>query len=504
MENSFDKEIKKALENYEAEYKPMDWDQMEQMIEEDVNLSPDLEDVYLDGMAFDNLHNLSVDYNPEHWDLMKEKLADPFALRRRLMKYKVLEVALVLLFIFTLFQFLPIKKVIHRDIANSSNTFDINKSELSSKTNFTDLVVINSIIDPPNGSYDYANTELQNTQGTNKVNTPYKNTVAQINNVTTPVPTNILSENQKNTIDVSKEPSSDLTDNTAISKSIVNQNPSVQEALVNTDLLNPILLKKADKLLKPDLGELNSSPIFSDLKKPIKIRIGMALGPDANYVMTSANPTRQLESFNQFALGYSGGFTLGFRYNKWEIETGALYSAVNYNSRNIFEIKGSFAEGGYVQQGFDGAELDLIRLPLNLKYNFFEKKKWNVYAFSGATLNLAVETFYNFTTQDVGESDASRNFVNPRIPDEFQNDLNKTSYNGILEGGRLLDNTFLTANFGFGIERYFTPRMSIFLQPSYMQQFSKGLGPQSDQINSISILTGAKVTLKKKRNKLKK
>jgi hypothetical protein len=41
--------------------------------------------------------------------------------------------------------------------------------------------------------------------------------------------------------------------------------------------------------------------------------------------------------------------------------------------------------------------------------------------------------------------------------------------------------------------------MSVFLGSTYQHQITKGLGPQSDKINSLSIMTGARVTLKSKK-----
>jgi hypothetical protein len=503
MENNFDKAIKKLLENYKEEEQSMDWDRMEQLIEEDAILNPELDDLYLDGIAYDSLHNLDVDYNPAHWDLMKEKLADPFALRRRLMKYKVVEVALVLFFIFTLIQFLPFKKIQHQDIA-SINTIQDTGISKTDRINTPSQDASFPVVSNHQSEQNKQLTETISKQNEANLSLPNLSNKVSIENTTINSVSGTSESKESNSIleQNSSQIEAVAVEDTESANSQLAESQNTEEVQISTALLHPLLLKESDKLIVPEIEELNGSTVFTDMKQPIKIRIGMVLGPDANYVMTSANEAQSLESFDQFALGYSGGFSLGFKFNKLEIETGALYSAVNYSSRNVYEINGSFAEGGYVQQGFAGAELDLIRLPLNIKYNFSEKKKWNIYAFSGLSLNMAVETFYNFTTQDVGQSDASRNFgiPNPRMPDEYREQFSQPSYDGIFEGGKFSTNSFITANFGFGIERYFTPRMSIFVQPAYMHQLSKGLGPQNDQINSISILTGAKVTLKKKKN----
>ncbi len=522
MENNFDKAVKKIMQDYEVEYKPSDWNLMEEKIEEHSDLQPELQDALIDGVAFDSLFNLEEPYQPEHWNLMREKLDAPYAFRRKLMRYKVLEMSLVALFIFTLVQFLPLQKSQSRDIASSTPTEALNNNSTSNQQS-QEIEIINSISsqeDQVSNNSEQTSKVISDSNTTTSIaeistnETKSLSSSASINNPSSSNPNTLFTlndqseENINNTPEIINEVIVSESEIAVVQSSTIQKSeiveadiPVAEDVNINAALMNPILLKE-EQFKIATIEELNGGKIFSDLKQPIKVRIGMAVGADANYIMTPFDNQNFLDAFNQVAPGYSGGFTLGFKYSKWEIETGALYSAVSYASRNVFQIKGSFADGGYVQQGFEGAQIDLIRLPLNLKYNFFTKKKWNVYAYTGSSVNVAVETFYNFTTTDLGSSEASRNFAGRGGPEGIEEEK-YDSYDGIFEGGRLSKNTFLTANLGFGVERYFTPRMSIFLQPGYQHQFSKGLGPQSDQINTISILTGAKVTLKK-RKRLKK
>ncbi len=525
MEDNFDKAIKKMLENYEAEYRPSDWSLMEDKIDTDANSNAELDNVMLDGIAYESLHNIDVEYNPEHWDLMKERLNDPYAVRRRLVKYKVAEIALVALFIFTLVQFLPFKKIHRSDIVSNEKVTQ-NNTTLSSPTH-TSKNDLNEVSTPIASDHENTSTSERNDQ-INKTTTPefvVNETPIQTSNVSETTlnsisesTTTVFSEKvelEANPIAIDATPS--IASNPEEKPSTLNEtsNPVSEDLPINTDLMDPVLLKE-NTYAVPGMEEIIGSKVFTDLKQPIKVRIGMTLGADANFVMTPsiaslpnyvANPRSSkpsdFEPFNQWAPGYSGGLSLGFQYGKWEIETGAMYSSVRYGSRDDSRDRGSF-EDGYVRQRFEGTELEVIRLPVALKYNFFEKKKWNVYAYSGASLNMNLETFYSFTTQDLDDSNGSINFTTPttRIPEEYQQ-FDRVTFDGVLEGGSFSNNTSLTANIGFGVERYFTPRMSIFLQPNYQHQFTKGLGPQSDQINSISILTGAKVTLKKRKKSKK-
>ncbi len=71
------------------------------------------------------------------------------------------------------------------------------------------------------------------------------------------------------------------------------------------------------------------------------------------------------------------------------------------------------------------------------------------------------------------------------------------NYRGIFEGGNFRENSYLSANLGFGLERKFTYRWSLFVQPIYKHYILfEGIGPNQDRIHSGSIRFGAKVKIR--------
>ena len=71
---------------------------------------------------------------------------------------------------------------------------------------------------------------------------------------------------------------------------------------------------------------------------------------------------------------------------------------------------------------------------------------------------------------------------------------------GLLEGGSIIDNGYISLNLGMGIERYMSHRWSIFAQPTYYQSLlypntTNGFGPYRDKFNTMSIMFGVKIRL---------
>ena len=499
--NNFDKLIREKLQNLEANYKPEDWELMEQKLKiADMEANPEFEDVLLDGIAYGSLENYKAEFDPAHWELMEQKLDDTYyPIRRKLYRYKVAEVGLMLLAIFTVLQFLPFKKnKTAKDLAGI-------------ETQIENLILIAPITE------EVSTNDNSNQQETKEFTKPLAD-VPESSTIDGNIPSNpngISTENTnmpENAIglivsDDMKEEGFDIDIPIIETNQFVKKNLDLsianrfafndKNSIPHISILQPIHSYEPDQL---QVVNTSSSLYDCETCKPINssilVSVGMLGGADADYVTTPYDGQYHQKEFEQISMGYSGGVTLGVKYHKWELETGAIYSAKYYGSRNIFEVNGSFNDGGYVQEGLEGVQLDIVKVPLHLRYNFMSQSKWNVYAHSGASFNMAVETLYEYTSQKVGTSNdipQSRSGVNvdPHAADP--------NYDGVFEGGDLIDNTFITANLGLGIERRFSSRMSIFLGSTYQHQITKGLGPQSDKINSLSIMTGARVTLQPKK-----
>ncbi|MFK7807917.1 MAG: hypothetical protein AB8F74_08985, partial [Saprospiraceae bacterium] len=146
-------------------------------------------------------------------------------------------------------------------------------------------------------------------------------------------------------------------------------------------------------------------------------------------------------------------------------------------------------------EGLEAAQLNILSVPLNLTYTFDNSGKWQWYALAGTSAKLA--TINNFDNKKESFGGGSRN-GDPRIQAiTTPSNEEKDEYLGAFEGGKFRSNLFFTANLGFGMERYVTPRWSVFFQPTYQHSFYKeGLSPNNDRIHSMSLFLGTRATLK--------
>ena len=112
---SFDEIARQKLSQLEADPTPGHWELMEKMI--DADEVSEAAETSIDDLAYSKLAYLQPPYQPAHWKKMARRLNEEIFLRRIIYRYKLAEVALFLLILLTLFQFLPLNKP---STANSS------------------------------------------------------------------------------------------------------------------------------------------------------------------------------------------------------------------------------------------------------------------------------------------------------------------------------------------------------------------------------------------------
>jgi hypothetical protein len=505
--DGLDEAMKGSLGNLEgAAFVPMNWGMMESKLDAamaDAELDPQMEDIYLDAIAYEHLKNMQPAYNHEHWEMMSARLDEEYAYRRKVFVTKLFEVAIVLLLVWTAFNYFPNKKTTPdlRPIVNT-NSNQNNTNDLS-----TDLNNQSSLEIKPVTSFE------KTILAANQVN--------QNENVESETPSLIVKSNPVNEDEIVATPPPPISVNKISSSPFLNNVNSISLlenkkqktaafALEKTLALNEdeILREKLIIQISPLPALMNSFLEMDEVKKDHfsltqliknkKLRthevfFSMYGSTDINFVDSDFYNTneRAWDVYQRYRYGYGGGFALGFQLKRFLLETGVSYNFISYQQREEANIIGSFANG-YIEEQWNDAELNMIQVPLNIQYSFLVKRKWRIYSLTGVSINMALQNNFNFQLEDQ-DNTASRSIS----LDESEIANEASLYKGILEGGGLRENSYLTANLGFGVERKFTYRWSLFLQPIYRRHFLiDGIGPNEDRIHSTSLRFGAKVKIR--------
>ncbi|MEO1516051.1 MAG: hypothetical protein AAFV95_13595 [Bacteroidota bacterium] len=505
---SFDDLARQKLGNLEVEPGMGHWEEMERLIEAS-------EESPIDEIAYNHLHNLQAPYKPEHWNLMLQRLNQEAFLRQIVYRYKLAEVALFLLVLLTFVQYLPVSVApnladdqqapaqylmsptdqsadlaLQSDVATASVISSAATGE--SATDEVAAPIASSVVDAPKSAGSDSTVPPAKTAATEK---------ADASNTSSFVSPSLSSNAPVRSL-VSSVPGITARSMRAVSNAAW---PSI--GLGNGPLEMSLLLpiEKLQSLLLPGDGPFAELPDCENCQKGNqrgRLSIGMFAASDINYVMTPYNSKLRVPSYDQFFAGYGGGISLTYQIRRWSVEIAGIYSAIFYQpERLLIEVNSGNLQSGYYGRGFRSARMDVLKIPLNLRFRFSNLRKWNIYALAGGTLNTAV--FKQYEIVKAGHSNDLRNFPKAvPVPGNGNGtgQLEDNGYKGFFENGRLKDNIYFTANLGVGVERYFNQRWSIFVQPVYQHQFlstGDGFGPNNDRLNSFSTYIGVRRSLLK-------
>ena len=509
----FDGIISEKLNKIEPAYEESHWALMEQAIENDLN-QPELEDVYLDGVTYENLSNLKSPYNPAHWEIMSEKLDEAFSLRRKLVRYKVAEVALLLLLLFTVGQFIPLEK-------NNSTILPENEIAQTQLSPESEIVKADEVTSPTASDASLAIVEIDkaisnnptqaSTTGNPTVSVSSNTLISEEFNVSAPTPT-VGQEYQESEVSQESEriegsEESEMSGNSEESAAYVGVNAPSGINNNGIETINRAIAFNA--LPGSELSLLEEKPYDlpvilpkSETVKSNPFRLGIFGLADLNFVHTGYDATFAKAPYGRYASGYGGGISISKRIGNFEIETGAIYASIYYrpDTVNVIYNRGSLAQGGYVGEGFYASQIDFIKIPINVRHDFLEWNDgmWRAYALAGLSINLSIQKSYFSRQYIISERNNLRD-VQPELLAEGESYFNDISYPGLFEtNGIFQGNHFFTANAGLGLERLLNPRWSVFAQPMYQHQFTtaKLAGPNDDRFKTLSLLFGTKVTFK--------
>ncbi|MBK7869834.1 MAG: outer membrane beta-barrel protein [Saprospiraceae bacterium] len=487
-----DQIIKDKLNQLRVDFDATAWDAFEQKLDAEEAGVPQTEDRWMDEVVFEKLHKMGAGDRASKWELLAARLDEDSRVRRHLLRTRLMGTALIFLILFTFVQYFgqqtPVR-LFREGIATlipslkerSENITEISKQQPLASNNITNNVNSSNSKESTLLNATLANRNADDSAELNK-KSPSKLGLS-------PSLPAMAAKAQL------KEPAISI-DNPA-------QPQPFEEIPAPAEREN--LLAEIDRIMLAELAANGGEESYPRLLNPIRSKGGVFVSmfgsADYNHILTPSALDEAGnvvdKSFERYELGYSGGLMVSWEKNRWEIGTGAIYTAKEYEPRPLVYLGGSLS-GGYYGESFKLVELDMLQLPLQVRYNFIKKNKWRAFVTSGLSLQVALQANYYLEEE---KFPSAQRPPKPSPDGGFvtQGDAKKKVLSkGWFEGGSLLDNGYITGNVGFGLEYFITERLGLFTQPTYhhsLDYFTKGFGPDQDRINTMSIFTGVRVKL---------
>ena len=183
---------------------------------------------------------------------------------------------------------------------------------------------------------------------------------------------------------------------------------------------------------------------------------GLILGPDISFV-----------KFQQAReVGINAGVIAGYKFKKLSIETGLIYAEKNYYTSGEYFDKSKIPYFNNAQITSVDGYCHMFEIPLNLRYNFGEKKNHAWFASAGFSSYLMHKEYYNF------------NYIR-----------NDSTHEGAYPYYNASKNWFSILNLSAGYELKTGNKTSLRIEPYYKLPIN-GVGMGSISLSSVGINAG--------------
>lgn len=476
----FDRLIREKLENLNPEFRADHWKRMQEAMASDDELEPlNAAESAFDREVLQQMRHFNVGAAPRHWARLLHRMEEALYLRKLILGSKFGEV-LVFTLALLLFVQLP--------LSNPENKASFPNENVSPQQQPIAGRANNNVASTSStGQFKTTAPNKKLRQGSNRHDGRSHDAVfsydaPEVEIVSHPNQKALSTLESANPTLVGKTPELG-------NQNLQIEDPKHAEAMSNYyvfgNQLTPLAQQRSNAVLERRLSIFEANALKPFRKKTL-LSAAMFGGSDYNQIITPANEETRTDAFSRYALGYGGGILFSAERGRWELGTGLIYAAKPYNPRQIVKYQGSL-DKGYTAASFNQVALDIINIPFHARYNFFLHKRSRLYAVVGGSLQVAASASYFITTTSSG----------PLKP-EMRDALFDNTSGGILEGGSLKENGYITGNLGLGVEHFMSDRWSVFAQPTYQHSlghFSDGFGPSRDRINTLSLWMGIRVRI---------
>ena len=446
----FDKLFQDGLSNHQSGSQTPDWDVFSEILKN----SEGFENVDFDQTIKDKVARHQSPYNDGHWQLLKSRLEKEERLRKKIFSIKSLElIALLMLFLgWQTYQSSLNKIPVHYAMTSSAVPYT-GKHAMADEATDVDASVL---------AFSHLAYQTKTAVVVASL-TPKNSIILKSNTQAVPLLDRAVSQ-------TSFAPTSQLPGKLAAPQSlaIAAEMPSVASGL------NPIQVKAAS-------GKKYIMPIVS---------AGVGI------TQSGFDPIYNLKSYSTYSSQFAGGLMLGFQNDELETTTGLKYTRRTHTPAAIVETYGDFLNN-YYEISLDKIGYDIVEIPVAAKYHFKKGGKTSWYAKAGVSANLTLANHYTITNKPAGLqplAPSNVGYVSDGDGKSTSARLSEKAFNpGLLQGGKLAENWFLTVSGEVGMERKLNENHALVLGAEYSKFYwIDGIGPNKDKLNGFAINLGIK------------
>ena len=498
----FDEAVRDRLTHYEAPFNASHWDQFAH------RLDASLHDQYaeeLDQHVHLSLKDYQVPYAPDTWPVLEKKLVAHRRYVRRLYFTKAMEVAALVLFLFTFYRFWPVyHELIQKGepqgpIASIPMPEPVTPTSGNESSGATRLQAENPTFAqadvrtsstglPPANSTEFLDAS-------HPASSPSKAPAATTGNF------HSIEEAEIHSLIKTHEPELANVAPAPTPPPVLSQRTQEVPLSIEESRRAPGIMDIAFNALPVNFTEAAShenaihlSAYQKESRQHVPKRLSMFGTMDINHALLSAFKLNDKVAFNEKEvtnLGHGAGISILFDYGKVELETGIQYNNIQNNPNT--QVKVGTPTIGIEDFDYYLIDWDVIKLPLNALYKLKDEGRFQYYASFGVDLSIIAQATYHYSAPAISafrvtdpNDDAGRNSKLTVSRDIAQ------MQTSLLDKGK--KDAYFNVHIGAGFEYLLTDRHRLFFETAYQQPLvTPSVINEKDRFKIISSKLGARM-----------
>lgn len=536
--DNIDKLAQSAFDNFEVEFDPMDWADLQSKLRTETSI---------DQVAKDALEDYKVPFDKKDWIRLEKQLDKERDLVPHIWWLKSAEAGVMALLLFTIFNvtssnqpphthstenydrtttLTPSSTFDNTTTKDKNSTFQIKEKDATTPTSKTGepqafneqantnssnpTVLANASSDNNSNNNHFKTNQLATASNPNRPNsTAVTNATTDDKSTSTVLTTRFKGNeipNQTNNNGSTGKDGTAKTLRTKTTKYATNNLQGIENAAAENNAReeNNTLAEKNNAIQENiaigGVGEDITPSVFSVLEIPtLDVKEGIKTTDPIfelkraklelpfrgkNYVGAVASiGSNFATNMGGTSIGYGAGLTFTSELShKISLKTGAVIAYNKYDLNEVLLIEKVDGSAQEINQS-KTSHLVIVEIPLDVQYTFFQSDQWKIYGTAGIVANIISSRTYT------GTQISATNGIS------LKENLNSNNFErGAFEGGTLDQNAFLSIGGGLGLERQLGDKISLYILPTYRHGITPS-GAGKDHISSFSVNIGIKTAL---------
>ncbi len=462
-ERDLDQAIREKLEQFRPA-SPLNWDRMEQRLQAEADKQAQDNNDSFDKSIKNKISPHRIPFNPSHWRRMSARLDARAQWKTLLYRTKAIELGLMLLLFFTVYNFTPIfvapeTSTVSQNIDNQSINKEINK-DIDENINQNKV--------PQNTYNNTYNTALQ--YPTDTYHDAQKSDVQSVVDI-------------NDQVAIEEGISFTSSNRAAVAPSAMNDDKAEKPPVFEDVELHEFITEKAN-LPSLTILPIDTKQIQANQKlAKVKARHIIAYVANVQYFVQFNRikiPTGSNNIFltdAQYALNQgfaiNGGVVLGHN----QLTSGIAYNSLTFASKSRATLTDGSA--GIRERA---VKMQTLSVPFNYAHTF-NTGRFSPFVQLGVAAHFITKAKYDYHTVSYSRVAAMPPLAPttpiPTLPD------------GLLNGGQWVNNAYMSADLGIGGTYKMTSHLSLISQIQYKHfMFNNGFGPNDNRINQLQMATG--------------